>query len=200
MDPDQHPDAGAETDTEQVTDSDRAKNRNFLIIGGVILIGVVALLSVFAGGGSGTGSGDEPESASAINDLVFTNEDGSTGTLADFEGEPVVVNFFASWCAPCRAELPDFRDVNLEVGDKVQFVGISHDIDQSSWLSLINEFELSYPTGFQPEQEIWEELNLFGMPSTAFITADGEVAHTFSGVLNQASLKDLIAEHLDVEV
>lgn len=198
MDPDQHHDASAMTDSEPIPDGTRVGNRNFLIVGAVVLIVVVALLAVFSGG-EGSGGG-EPESASAINDFVFTNEDGSTGTLADFAGEPVVVNFFASWCAPCRAELPDFRDVNAEVGDKVQFVGISHDIDESSWLSLINEFELSYPTGFQPEQEIWEELNLFGMPSTAFITADGEVAHTFSGVLNQASLKDLIAEHLDVEV
>ena len=191
MDSTPEPDEGAEDiSAEQPPASGRTQSLKW--VAGLAVIGAVALLAVFSGGGTAE--------ADSVTELVFINQDGSTGTLADFQGEPLVVNFFASWCAPCRAELPDLEAVHVAGGGEVQFVGVNHDIDQSSWLSLINEVGLTYPTVFQPEQEIWETLNLFGMPATVFMSADGEVVYTFSGVLNQEVLKELIAEHLAVEV
>ncbi|MCP4223086.1 MAG: TlpA family protein disulfide reductase [Actinomycetia bacterium] len=179
------------------SDSLKSPNRSPLItwLAGLAVVGVVALVVVFAGGGSS----DEAE-GSPINDFVFTNEDGSSGTLADFQGEPLVVNFFASWCAPCRAELPDFEAVHVASTGDVQFIGVNHDFDETSWRSFVEETELTYPTVFQPEQEIWTELELLGTPATIFITPEGEVVHTFTGVLNQEALKDLIVEHLAVEI
>ncbi|MEL7157214.1 MAG: TlpA disulfide reductase family protein [Actinomycetota bacterium] len=173
-------------------------SRQLLVFGGLALIAVVAILAMVVGGGDDGG----PDSAatSALDEFVFINEDGSEGTLAQYRGEPMVLNFYASWCAPCRAELPHFRDVQAEAGDTVQFLGVNHDIDESSWRSLNAEFELNYPTVFQRNQEIFEQLELLGMPATAFMTADGEIVHTFTGVLNDVTLKALITEHLGVEI
>ncbi len=171
-----------------------------LILGTIAVVAVAAIALAFSGGDDDTGATAGPGTGNEIDGLVFINEDGTEGTLADFEGQPLVVNFYASWCAPCRAELPDFDEVHVEADGRVQFLGVNHDIDDASWKSFLEELPLTYPTAFQPEQELWESLNLFGMPATAFVTADGEVVHTFSGVLDQASLKGLIAEHLDVEV
>lgn len=176
-------------------------SRHLPLVIGALAVAAVAAIALFVSGG------DDGDSAAAglgadgeLDGLIFINEDGTEGTLADFEGEPLVVNFYASWCAPCRAELPDFDEVHVAADGRVQFLGVNHDIDDSSWKSFLEELPLTYPTVFQPEQELWESLNLFGMPATAFVTADGEVVHTFSGVLDQASLEGLIAEHLDVEV
>ena len=140
------------------------------------------------------------EAATGLDRFPFTTEEGETGVLSDFGGEPTVINFYASWCAPCRAELPEFRDVQAQAGDRVRFLGVSHDIDETSWRSLNEEFELNYPTVFQREAQIHAELELLGMPATAFMNEDGEIVHTSTGVLNEEALKDLIAEHLGVEV
>lgn len=173
-------------------------SRQVLVFGGLALVAVVAILAMVVGGAEDDGV--DSASPSTLSGFVFVNEDGSEGTLEDFRGQPTVVNFYASWCAPCRAELPHFRDVQAEAGDTVRFLGVNHDIDESSWRSLNAEFELNYPTVFQREQEIFEYLELLGMPATAFMTADGEIVHTFTGVLDDVTLKELIAEHLGVEV
>ncbi|MEM8924551.1 MAG: TlpA disulfide reductase family protein [Actinomycetota bacterium] len=189
-------DLPTDDDNDDQTGDAVGLSRQFLVSGALAFIAVVAILAVVFGGDDD----NVTASAAGLDGFEFITEDGEIATLADFRGSPMVVNFYASWCAPCRAELPHFVDVAGEAGDRVQFLGVSHDIDQSSWMALNDEFELNYPTVYQREQEIFEELDLLGMPATAFISADGEVLYTFTGVLNQETLKDLIAEHLGVEV
>ncbi len=176
----------------------------------VALMAALALIAAACGGddtdagGAESGAGDTPADAAAsdpsgISNLAFTTESGDEADLSDFYGEPLVVNFFASWCAPCRAELPDFEAVHLAVEDEVTFLGVSHDIDEGSWRGLVDETGITFETVFQPNQDIWETLGLFGMPSTIFISAEGELVHRFTGPLDDEALIDLIAEHLSVE-
>ncbi|MEM7338038.1 MAG: TlpA disulfide reductase family protein [Actinomycetota bacterium] len=199
INPDTDPSADRPPIDSAVDETDAAPtspNWPMIIGGAIVAIAVVVGLALFAGGGE-----DATDVASSeIRDLEFLNEDGTTGTLAQFEGQPVVVNFFASWCAPCRGELPEFEKTFVDGGGDVLFVGVSHDFDEASWRSFEEEFALSYPTVFQPNTEIWTTLGLFGTPATIFIAPDGEVLHEFTGVLTEESLKDLIAEHLDVEI
>lgn len=168
-----------------------------LLVLGVAAVAIVGLIAIFA---SNTDTETGNAAAATRSAMGFTNTDGTTGSLADYEGSPTVVNFFASWCAPCRAELPDFEAVHVASGDQVQFLGVNHDIDESSWKGFVAETDVTYPTVFQPGQELWKDLGLFGMPSTAFVTADGEIVHTHSGLLTKEALEDLIVEHLGVEV
>ena len=183
--------------------SDRsAKVRTIGSIVVAALVAAVALAAIFTStsGGDSDRAADPSEAADELASLTFVNEDGSEGSLADFRGEPLVVNFFASWCAPCRAELPDLEAVHVASGDRLQFVGVNHDVDDTSWLSFVDETEITFPTVFQPNQELFAYLGLLGMPSTVLVDADGEVVHRFSGILDDVTLKELIAEHLDVEV
>ncbi len=166
---------------------------------GLVAVAAVALVALLTSGGD---DATDPaiEATDELSSLVFLHEDGSDGTLADFRGEPVVLNFFASWCAPCRAELPDFVAVNDEADGSVQFVGVNADLDEATWLAFVDEFALTYPTVFQPNLEIHEHLGLLGHPATVLLDENGEVVHTFTGVLTEESLKELIDEHLDVEI
>ena len=175
--------------------------------GRVVLAAIVAavvaaffLFAAFSGGdddpaagapGAGAGA-----AASPIANLAFTTENGEAADLATFQGRPLVVNFFASWCAPCRAEMPEFEAVHLANVDSVKFLGVNHDIDEATWKGFVNETEITFETVFQPNTEIWTTLDAKGMPSTAFISADGEVKHLYTGVLNEELLQELIDEHL----
>ena len=155
-------------------------------------VAVIVLLALFAGGNDNT----EPSDAEEFAALAFLTTDGETATLADYRGDPLVVNFFASWCAPCRAELPDFEAVHLANGDAVRFVGINHDLDEVTWRSFVAETAISYETVFQPNSEIWSAMEANGTPATAFISSDGELLHLWTGVLNDTKLQELIDEHL----
>lgn len=177
--------------------SPKQRLRGVLVAAAIVAVAIVAGLAIWQSDSDTGGTTAQP---STVSDFAFLNEDGTTGTLADHRGQPLVVNFFASWCAPCRAELPDFEEVHVASGGDVVFLGISHDLDESSWRSFVDEVDITYTTVFQPEQEMFVALELFGMPSTAFVTADGEIVHTVSGLVNKETLRALIAEHLDVEV
>ena len=164
-----------------------------LLLGGIgaAVVALFLLLAVF-NGGDDAGPTEVEEFAA----LAFLTEGGQTATLADFQGDPLVVNFFASWCAPCRAELPDFEEVHVANGDAVRFIGVSHDLDEVTWRAFVDETEITYETVFQPNTEIWNSLDAKGMPSTAFISPDGQLLELWTGVLNAELLQEKIDEHL----
>ena len=159
-----------------------------------LVLGFVAAVALLGFIAATSESGDE---AGALGDFSFQTTDGGTLTIGEFEGTPMVVNYFAAWCAPCRAELPDFEAVHREIGDEVVFLGISRDNVTDSWRTLIEETGVSYTTVFEGNiQGSFAHLGATSMPTTVFIDADGTVQRTWSGVLTDAKLRELIAEHL----
>jgi thiol-disulfide isomerase/thioredoxin len=164
-----------------------------LIVLGALAVGAALVLVAVLSSGRNDGSAAAPDD---ISQLVFITEDGSTGTLADHLGKALVVNFFASWCAPCRAEMPDIEAAHQAYGEEVAFLGVSHDLDETSWRSFVAETEVTYPTVLQPGQELWTELELIGLPATILIDPDGQVVYEYSGIIDETRLNDLIDEHL----
>ena len=157
----------------------------------IALVAAIALFTVLFGGSTKTRSFDQ---------LAFVTVDGSTATLADHRGEPLVVNFFASWCAPCRAELPAIEKINQQAAGRVQVLGINSDLDQSTWRSFVAQTDITYPTVFQSDQSIWTALDLSFMPSTVLINPDGTVAFKYTGLITEDKLRGLIDEHFAVEL
>jgi thiol-disulfide isomerase/thioredoxin len=141
------------------------------------------------------GCGSNPETA-LPSDSEFFAPDGSASTLAQFEGQPIVLNFFASWCPPCVAELPEFEEVSREVADEVQFVGVSTDFQQDAWLRLVEDTGVTYPTFFQPSSALYLATESPSMPTTVFLDDEGKVAFTHAGRLSKATLLELIGTHL----
>lgn len=169
-----------------------------MAIAGAVLAAVlaaaflVALSTDTTSGSTGTTDGASVEVAT----LEFLTGDGSTAALADYRGQALVVNFFASWCPPCRAELPDFEQVHQDRRDEVTFLGVNHDLDETTWRTFVSETEITYETVFQPNTEIFTALEAQGMPSTAFVSPDGEILYLHTGLLTGDRLNELIDQHL----
>ena len=125
--------------------------------------------------------------------------DGET-TLADYEGQVLALNFWASWCAPCRAELPALQAVWTEYqGRGVAFLGVNvKDVPERAQ-ALIDEFELTYPNGYDPYNRIWGSFGLTGVPETVFVDRKGIIAKRHIGQISEKALRAELDELLEPE-
>ncbi len=116
--------------------------------------------------------------------------------LADYRGEPIILNFWASWCVPCRREMPALQATHQELGDAVTFIGINHQDDRDAAMDLLAEVGVTYSSGFDPEGKVAAGYGLFGMPTTVFISPDGAIVAQHTGELSRSELEQVIDEHL----
>ena len=138
------------------------------------------------------------EDGTNLSDLTFDRFDGGAGTLADYEGTPLVVNFFASWCPPCVREMPEFQEVFERLDGQVAFLGLSQDQSMKAALNLVETTGVTYDVGWDPDLEVYEATGSIAMPTTALVSDSGELVDTFAGALDAESLAEFIEDGLGV--
>ncbi len=143
-----------------------------------------------------TDQGPDELAGPPVPDRAYETFDGERTSLEAFEGEPMVVNFFASWCPPCVAEMPDFQRVHLDVQDRVRFVGLNTQDNLAAAQDLVASTGVSYDIGLDPDGELFRDFEVIAMPSTFFVDADGAIVHRHAGLMTEQQLRDLIDEHL----
>ena len=108
--------------------------------------------------------------------------------LGQRDGKPAVVNFFASWCVPCRKELPVLERAHRRQAGKVAFIGVAVDDARGAASGLLAEAGVTYPAGLDPDKAVAGSYRLRGMPTTVFVGSDGRVLGQVEGALSRASL------------
>lgn len=128
--------------------------------------------------------------------FTLTSMQGEEISLADYQGKPVVLNFWATWCPPCRAEIPHFQDAAVKYNGQAVIVGV----DQGEPLSLVsdfaNQFGVTYPMLLDPDNDVNRQYQVRALPTTLFIDANGVVREVFTGIINGAVLEDRIEQLL----
>jgi cytochrome c biogenesis protein CcmG/thiol:disulfide interchange protein DsbE len=109
--------------------------------------------------------------------------------LAQQHGTPVVVNFWASWCPPCRAEAPELAAAAERYRDTVRFIGVNAQDDRGGATQYIEQYGLPYPSVFDPTNAIAISYGLYSPPSTLFFDADGRLVDTVPGQLSPEDLQ-----------
>src|SRR4051794_37154611 len=171
-----------------------------------ILLGCAALVAVLVVGLSQTGGGgsDSPKSAAPSSaqvskelagapaplaklhaqagQLLAGGPDAFKARLAELKGHPVVVNKWASWCGPCRAEFPDFQKLSVKYGKRVAFLGVDGNDNHDDAAKFLEQYPVSYPSYEDPSGEIAQVLNAtVAFPTTVFYDRSGKVAYLHQG-------------------
>ena len=117
------------------------------------------------------------------------------------QGKPVVLNFWAGLCPPCRLEMPEMQEVYAEYQDRILLLGV--DIGPFAGLgsreagqALLRELKITYPAGTTFDAGVPQAYKLIGMPLTVFITPDGTIVKRWTGLLTKAKLIELVQQLL----
>lgn len=126
-------------------------------------------------------------------DFVMTDKDGHQVHLSDFVGKPVVLNFWASWCGPCKMEMPDFDEKYAKLGEDVHFLmvnmtdGSRETVDAAK--AFIEAQGYTFPVYFDTEMDAAITYGVSSIPTTYFIDADGYTIAQAMGAIDSATLQ-----------
>jgi len=213
----QHPDQGQGMSGREGS----RRHRNYVVLG----LAMAAATLLAACGGSITRTAPTPSAVPAAELEQSLNTKGAN-LVKDFEiqvyqgeavlggtdilfsslfgdNKPVVLNFWAGLCPPCRAEIPDLQEFNAEHQDTVTlfgldigpFVGLG---SREEGQELLQELGVTYPAGTTFDATVIQAYQVFGMPTTVLLTSDGEVFRKWTGIITRDKLAELVDELVKV--
>jgi peroxiredoxin len=172
----------------------------------VLAVGVVTWVIVASSGGDGGGAAQSrvqtadvrdggPQVGDRAPDFTATTLDGKTVSLSDFAGRPVVLNFWASWCNPCREEFPVFRAALRRHGDDYVMLGVDNRDIESDASDFARKQHADWPIAFDASNAIYKAYGTTGLPQTLFIKPDGTVAaRYYAAIPSQAKFDEALAK------
>lgn len=129
-------------------------------------------------------------------DFAFTDFEGQERKLSHYKGQWVLVNFWATWCPPCRKEIPELSDFHLENEDAV-VIGVNYEpgIKDERLKSFIASYLITYPVTRINDDIIDALGEPRGLPTSVLINPQGEVVKTIAGIVTDKTLNQLIAQY-----
>jgi peroxiredoxin len=175
----------------------------------VILLCALLVVSCTASGqGAGDESGLPVASTSGVDNrghglnpgdlapnFALQGGDGGVRQLADYRGRPVVLNFWATWCAPCRQEMPELVAAYQEHQDQELVVlGINAQESGEQARKFVDQYQMTFPVVLDSRGEIQQLYQVRGLPTTVFIDRQGRIAVRHAGLLTRQLLDQYLAE------
>ena len=193
-------DSGTTGEAGTGTEASRKVSRGKLLIGAVLALVLVAGLYLInrywihpALMSQAMSGGDHPEAPS----ISLTDIEGKRLDLADYKGKVVVLDFWATWCGPCRAEIPGYTELQDKYASQgFSMIGISLDDEPGPVVDFYKEFKMNYPVavGNQRIGELYG--GILGLPTTFVIGRDGRIYAKHTGGVNPALIEEEVQQLL----
>ncbi len=143
------------------------------------------------------------EAVNLAPDFTVLDREGNRVSLSSLRGKPVVLNFWASWCGPCKREMPDFEDAYKKYGNDVQFLFINLADGQSETVEIATAYidgqGYTFPIYFDTQSEAVTAYGISSIPTTFFINADGVLVTYATGAIGTDLIEKGIGMILDVD-
>ncbi len=134
-------------------------------------------------------------------DFTVYDKNNKEVNLSDFRGKPTIVNFWASWCGPCKMEMPDFEEKNRALGDKINFLMVNMTDGSRETVKIASDFikkeGYTFPVYYDIKSNAAIAYSVYSLPTTYFIDADGYVVAQSTGAIDGETLQkgiDMIKE------
>lgn len=156
------------------------------LLAGALLLGTAC--------GGGTGISDEAVPTLEPAGIVEATPATYREILASLEGKPLVVNYWATWCEPCKDEMPRLVEAADAYEGRVNFLGVDVEDGEEAALAFVREVGIPFPSVADPRGEIRRAEEIVGLPTTQFFRSDGELAFVHSGEIEADELEERLAE------
>lgn len=176
------------------------KQKTFLILllaGGLLIGGAAAGYRLLSANYTpeGTSSAQEQEKITAP-DFVVQNQSGETVKLSEYFGKPIVLNFWATWCGPCKSELPAFDAAYHSYGDRAEFLLVNLTDGQRETVEIVEEFvaenDYTFPVYYDTLTSAASAYSVYGVPVTYFIASDGTIQNGYMGAMTAEQLEEFL--------
>ena len=177
------------------------KNQRFILYILILIAGASWIaLNTDKTGASTAGRIPAPQAGFSAPDFTLMTPDGESYTLSELRGQAVLVNLWATWCPPCRAEMPAIEKMYQEYKDQgfvVLAIDMTYQDDPFSVVPFVKEFELSFPILLEETGDVAAAYQLRSLPSSFFINRDGIISEiVIGGPMSEALLRTRIEEIL----
>ncbi len=170
----------------------------------LVALALVAVLSVLASacaggdtataGGGAADQGDASVEIAPIFSVETTDGEFSLSEHLASDGRPVFLNLWASWCFPCREEMPDI-DASSRAHPEVRFIGVAVQDSRSDAAAFAEEIGVGYTLGFDDDGLVDDAYRPLGLPASYLITPEGIIVERIFGKVTEETLDEIIAEH-----
>ncbi|MDF1511411.1 TlpA disulfide reductase family protein [Robertmurraya sp. DFI.2.37] len=134
-----------------------------------------------------------PEVGSKAPDFELPTLDGQMIRLSDLKGKKIMVNFWTTWCPPCKAEMPDMQKFYTEEGNQIKILAVNIDTDYDV-AGFVKEMKINFPILLDNDEKVMKQYRILTIPTTFFIDESGTIQNKFIGAMSIDKMRELTQE------